>query len=110
VLPLLDSPHERVRKAAGRALTWVALAHHPGSLRQAMQHADPQVRVRAALGLALGGEASAAPLVFGQGRGQAAGHEGPAGRRRRARPAGEDALVVALDTTTSGPAPTRSCS
>jgi ParB family chromosome partitioning protein len=95
---LLDSPHEKLRKAAGRALAWVALGHHPGSLRQAMQHADPQVKYRAAFGLALGGEASAAPLVFGTDGANVLSAKDRLAAALALGPAGEDQLVAFLDS------------
>ena len=97
VLPHLNSPHANLRKAAGWALAWTAVGEHPGALRQAMQHADPQVKYHAAFGLALGGEASAAPLVFSPEGGKVL----PAKERMAAAvalgPAGEDQLVAVLD-------------
>jgi ParB family chromosome partitioning protein len=105
VEPLLESAHAAIRKAAGRALAWVAMGEHPGALSRAMRHADPQVKYHAALGLTLGGDASdfgelsraAAPLVF-----SAEGAKVVHAKERIAAalalgPAGEDQLVTLLD-------------
>ncbi|MBY0228594.1 MAG: HEAT repeat domain-containing protein, partial [Gemmataceae bacterium] len=61
---LLKSGHASIRRLAAQALTWVAPPHHVGVLRPAVQHADPQVKYRAALGLAHAGDPLAASLVF----------------------------------------------
>src|SRR6185369_7949267 len=58
VVSLLDSPHAKIRKAAAGALVWVAKADTMQSLRDAMKHSDPEVNVRAALGLTYLGDAS----------------------------------------------------
>ena len=63
VVPLLDSPHARLRKTAAHALIWVAKADTAGALRAALRHADPEVKYRAALGLAYLGDSTVAPLV-----------------------------------------------
>jgi ParB family transcriptional regulator, chromosome partitioning protein len=63
VLPLLESSHARLRKAAATALTWVARGDTIAALRSALQHADPEVKFRAALGLAYLGDATVAPLI-----------------------------------------------
>src|SRR5262249_26131029 len=57
VIPLLDSPVAGIRKQAARALVWVARDETRDALRQALPHADPQVKYHAALGLAYAGEA-----------------------------------------------------
>jgi ParB family chromosome partitioning protein len=69
VVPLLESPHAALRKAAAAALVWVARDDTAASLRAALQHSDPQVKYRAALGLAFLGDPTVAPLV----RSEAAG-------------------------------------
>jgi ParB family transcriptional regulator, chromosome partitioning protein len=66
LVPLLQSTAPAVRKAAAGALAWAALPHHLETLRQALQHADPQVKYRAALGLAYAGDPLVASLVFSQ--------------------------------------------
>jgi ParB family chromosome partitioning protein len=63
VLPLTDSPHARLRKAAASALVWVAKSDTTDALRTAMRNSDPEVSARAALGLAYLGHASVAPLI-----------------------------------------------
>ena len=63
VVPLLDSPHARLRKAAAHALVWVAKADTMSALRAALQNADPEVKYRAARGLAYLGDATVVPLI-----------------------------------------------
>ena len=63
VVPLLDSPHERLRAGAAAALVWVARADTTAALRSALQHTDPEVKYRAALGLAYLGDATVPPLL-----------------------------------------------
>jgi ParB family chromosome partitioning protein len=97
VVPLLHSEYDSVRKAAAYALAWVAAPHHTEALRQALQHADPGVRYRAALGLAVAGDPLVAALVFSD---EAKAAIPPAARLVAALtlgPAGEDQLAVFLD-------------
>jgi ParB family chromosome partitioning protein len=97
VAPLLHSPHDAVRRAAAGAVVWVALPRHPETLRQALQHSDPQVKYRAALGLAYAGDDLGAALVFSA---EAAPILSPEERLTAALmlgPAGEDQLVAFLD-------------
>ncbi len=64
---LLFSKHASIRKGAARAMLWSARAEVPDALdtlRQAMQHADPQVKYHAALGLAYAGDAFVLNLLF----------------------------------------------
>lgn len=63
VVALTDSAHGLLRKAAAQALVWVAKPDTTVALRTALQHSDPQVKYRAALGLAYLGDATVAPLV-----------------------------------------------
>jgi ParB family chromosome partitioning protein len=63
VVPLLDSPHAKIRKSAAGALVWVAKADTSSALASAMKHADPEVNARAALGLTYLGDANVAPIV-----------------------------------------------
>ncbi len=63
VVPLLDAAHAKLRKAAANALVWVAKADTMAALRSALQHSDPDVKYRAALGLAYLGDATVIPLV-----------------------------------------------
>jgi ParB family chromosome partitioning protein len=61
---LLGSTHPRLRKVAAEALAWSSRPGDADALRQALPHADPEVRHRAALGLALAGDTSAlGPLL-----------------------------------------------
>ncbi|RUL87063.1 HEAT repeat domain-containing protein [Tautonia sociabilis] len=62
-LPLLDSPHAPLRQGASAVLCWCSTPEEDGPLRQALSHADPSVTYRAAMGLALRGDASIAPLL-----------------------------------------------
>lgn len=59
---LLGSGQARIRKAAAEALAWSSRPDSLDGLRQALPHADPQVRHRAAFGLAVLGD----PSVLGQ--------------------------------------------
>ncbi|MDB5307711.1 MAG: putative lyase [Gemmataceae bacterium] len=63
VAPLVDSPHAGIRKAAAGVLAWAARGGTASHLRSALQHADPEVKFRAALGLAYLGDATVVPLV-----------------------------------------------
>ncbi len=65
VVELTNSPHNLLRTAAARALVWVAKLDTTAALRTALQHSDPQVKYRAALGLAYLGDATVGPLVRG---------------------------------------------
>jgi ParB family chromosome partitioning protein len=97
IMPLLQSLHADIRKAAATALSWVAVPHHAEALRQALQHNDNAVKYRAALGLAYAGDPLVAALVFSK---PAAEVLGPAERLTAALllgPAGADQLVTFLD-------------
>jgi ParB family chromosome partitioning protein len=63
VVPHLDGPHARLRLAAATALVWVARPETASALRSALQNADPEVKLCAALGLAYQGDATVAPLI-----------------------------------------------
>ena len=63
VLPMLDSPHAMLRKGAARVLCWCAVPDSMGTLQEALSHNDPNVKYQAAMGLALLGVASIAPLI-----------------------------------------------
>ncbi|HXG11676.1 MAG TPA: HEAT repeat domain-containing protein, partial [Gemmataceae bacterium] len=97
LVPLLGSKHDMIRKNAAFALTWCALPHQVETLRQALQHADPQVKYHAALGLAYAGDPLAASLVFAEQADQVLTD----GERLVAAftlgPAGEEQLLVWLD-------------
>jgi ParB family chromosome partitioning protein len=97
VVPLLQARQAEIRKAAIGALVRVSRPDAPEALRQAVQHADPQVKYRAALGLAFLGDPLAASLVFTT---EAAQVLAPISRLAAAHalgPAGEDQLTVFLD-------------
>ncbi|AMV40466.1 HEAT repeat domain-containing protein [Planctomyces sp. SH-PL62] len=64
LIPLIDGPIAPIRRAAARALAWLAPPDRPAPLHDALRHHDPVVRDLAALGLAILGDASAGPLVF----------------------------------------------
>jgi ParB family chromosome partitioning protein len=97
VVPLLDSKHAAIRQKAARALMWISPPQYLESLRQILQHADPQVKYHAALGLAFAGDPMVAALVFAAPAAQVLS---PADRLVAALtlgPAGEDQLAGFLD-------------
>jgi ParB family chromosome partitioning protein len=98
LVPLLNSKHASLRKNAAIALMWVALPHHLETLRQALQHSDPQVKYRAALGLAFAGDPLVASLVFSDQAGQVLSTQERLVAAFTLGPAGEDQLVVFLDS------------
>ena len=88
----------RLTPQAGRARSsWSARPDTLDTLRTALQHADPQVKYHAALGLAYAGDAFVTSLVFSE---EAKKVLTPGERLVAALtlgPAGEDQLVVFLD-------------
>jgi ParB family chromosome partitioning protein len=97
LLPLLNSKHATLRKAAAGALVWVS---RPGSLevaRHALQHADPQVKYRAALALAVCGDASVAGILFTSEATQLITAPVRLTAALTLGPTGEDQLVAFLD-------------
>ena len=72
-------------------------ADHPETLRQALQHADPQVKYHAALGLAYAGDPLVASLVFSEQAAQVLTADQRLTAAFALGPAGEDQLVVFLD-------------
>jgi ParB family chromosome partitioning protein len=70
VLPVLESPHTRLRKAAATALVWVVRSDTVSVLRTALQHTDADVKYRGALGLAYLGDATVAPLIRSEAGGK----------------------------------------
>jgi ParB family chromosome partitioning protein len=89
--PLLRSDQPSLRQRAAQALAWTAVPHHLETLRQALQHTDPQVKYNAALGLAYAGDPLVAALVFSDPAAQVLSPEqrlvaaftlGPAGAER----------------------------
>jgi ParB family chromosome partitioning protein len=97
LVPLLRSEHASVRQQAARALTWVALPNHLETLRQALQHDDPQVKYYAALGLALAGDPLVAALVFSEQAQQVLSTAERLAAAFNLGPAGADQLAVFLD-------------
>lgn len=96
VLPLLDSPHAAIRKAAAAAAAWSSRAETVGPLRSALAHHDPEVRYRAALGLAYLGDVTVLPLVQAGGPGGTLADEAFAATVALG-PAAGSALAVYLD-------------
>jgi len=64
VVPLLKHERAELRKAAIQALVGMSEPGATDALPLALQHTDPEVAYRAALGLAWAGDAQAAPVVF----------------------------------------------
>ena len=94
---LLGSDHARVRKAAADALAWSSRPDSLDGLRQALPHADPEVRHRAGFGLALLGDASAVARLLDD---EFARTMGPAARLEAVAAlgdAGEAGLAAHLD-------------
>jgi ParB family chromosome partitioning protein len=99
LIPLLDSPHGALRKEAALALARVSPPDQMDALRQALQHSDPEVKYRAAYGLACLGDASVASLVFSEAGGKIISVGGQIAAALALGKAGEDRLVVFLDDT-----------
>lgn len=98
LIPLVDSPHEPIRRGAARALAALTPPDRTAALRDALRHHDPAVRDLAALGLAYLGDASAGPLVLSD----SARSLGPAEKLAAAlalsgTAAGDGYLVASLD-------------
>ena len=99
LVPLLDSKlkYASHRKLAARALMWSARADTLDVLRTALQHADPQVKYHAALGLAYAGDAFVTSLVFSDEAKKVLKPEERLVAALALGAAGEDQLVVFLD-------------
>jgi ParB family chromosome partitioning protein len=97
LLPLLDSKHAALRQAAARALVWVSRPASREAARHALQHADLQVKYRAALALAYLGDPLVGSLVFSAEAGQVLTAEERLAAALTLGPAGEDQVVVFLD-------------
>jgi ParB family chromosome partitioning protein len=97
LVPLLQSSHASVRRLAARALAWVALPHQLETLRQALQHVDPQVKYHAALGLAYAGDPLVTSLVFSDAAAQVLAKDERLVAAFALGPAGENQLAVFLD-------------
>jgi ParB family chromosome partitioning protein len=102
LVPLLQSPHAALRKQAARALAWVALPHQVETLRQAMQHADVQVKYHAALGLAYAADPLVGALVFSEPSAAVLSKEERLVAAFTLGPAGADALAAFLDDADEG--------
>ncbi len=97
LIPAVDSPHAAIRKEAAMAIARVSPPGQTDPLRHALQHADPEVRYRAAYGLACLGDASVASLVFSEAGGKIIAVGGQVAAAIALGDAGEDRLVVFLD-------------
>jgi ParB family chromosome partitioning protein len=97
LVPLLQSNKPSLRKPAARALAWAALPNHPETLRQALQHADPQVKYHAALGLAYAGDPLVASLIFSAPAAEVLSKDDQLVAALSLGPAGEDRLALFLD-------------
>jgi ParB family chromosome partitioning protein len=97
LVPLLQSRFTSVRRLAAGAVAWAALPHHPETLRQALQHADPQVKYHAALGLAYAGDPLVASLVFSGPATEVLSRDELLAAALALGPAGADRLALFLD-------------
>ena len=97
LIPSIDSPHEEIRKEAALALARVSTPDRMDTLRGALQHADPEVKYRAAYGLACLGDASVVSLVFSAPAAKILSVGGQIAAAVALGDAGEDRLVVFLD-------------
>ena len=97
LIPALDSPHGVLRREAALALARVSTPDRADPLREALQHADPEVKYRAAYGLACLGDASVASLVFSEAGGKIISVGGQVAAALALGAAGEDRLVIFLD-------------
>jgi ParB family chromosome partitioning protein len=102
LVPLLKSDQASLRKAAARALAWVALPHQTETLRQALQNSDAQVKYNAALGLAYAGDPLVGSLVFSKEASQVLSKDEQLVAAFTLGPAGEDQLAVFLDDADEG--------
>lgn len=97
LLPLLDSRHPTLRQIGAKSLMWVSRPDSLEALRQALQHADAEVKYHAAFGLAYAGDPLGASLVFSDQARQVLKPEVQVVAALTLGPAGEDQLVVLLD-------------
>lgn len=102
IVPLLQSEHAALRERAARALAWVAPPHHAEALRQALHHADPNVKYRAALGLARSGDSTDGTLVFSEAAAKILSDDERLAAAFALGSAGEDRLTVFLDDANEG--------
>ncbi len=94
---LLGSQHARLRKAAAEALAWSSRPGDTDAVRQALPHADPEVRHRAALGLALAGDTSALGQLLSEDLARGLGPGVVLAAAVALGPAGERAVAGFLD-------------
>ncbi len=97
LIPSLDSPHGALRREAALALARVSTLDRMDALREALQHADPEVKYRAAYGLACLGDASVGSLVFSEAGGKIISVGGQIAAALALGSAGEERLVIFLD-------------
>ncbi len=97
LIPLIDSPHAALRKEAALALARVSTEDRTDALRHALRHADPEVKYRAAFGLACLGDASVSSLVFSDEGAKIISLGGQIAAALALGASGEDRLVVFLD-------------
>ncbi len=97
LIPLLDSRHGALRKEAALALARVSPADRLDALRGALGHSDPEVKYRAAYGLACLGDAGVASLVFSADGGKIISIGGQIAAALALGPAGEGQLIAFLD-------------
>ncbi|WP_169976936.1 HEAT repeat domain-containing protein [Tautonia rosea] len=97
VLPLLDSSHPPLRKGAAEVLVWCVTPEAIDPLRQALSHPDPEVNYRAAMGLALRGEASTVPLIESAEGAKFLNRDNRLAAAVALGNAGEGRIVLALD-------------
>jgi ParB family chromosome partitioning protein len=97
LIPPLDSPHGVLRREATLALARVSTPDRADALRQALQHSDPEVKFRAAYGLACLGDASVSSLVFSEAGGKLISIGGQIAAALALGDLGEDRLVIFLD-------------
>ena len=97
LIPALDSPHAAIRKEAAQALARTSTPDRTEPLRQALQHADPDVKYRAAHGLACLGDDSVSSLVFSEAGGKIVLAGGQIAAALALGDAGEGRLVAFLD-------------
>jgi ParB family chromosome partitioning protein len=99
VVPLLNHGRADLRKAAIQALVGMSQPGATDPLREALQHTDPEVKYRAALGLAYAGDAHAAPVVFSPEAKKLLSPYELLAAACVLKPAGDEQLAAMLDET-----------
>ncbi len=97
VLPLLESNEASLRKGAARVLAWSYSSDREGLVREALAHTDPEVKYRIAMGLAMNGDASLAPLLDSDDGAKVVGVGDRLAVAAALGAAGEDTIVNTLD-------------